>query len=98
MMIPLSIVTQAHNAGLCVIPPAMDGTKKPLPPGRDPRWRNYQTQRPDLAVLHSWYDPRNGLTGLGIVTGTVSSTHLRSHETDSYPVCRPLLEKKKQIT
>lgn len=72
MMIPLSIVTQAHNAGLCVIPPAMDGTKKPLPPGRDPRWRNYQTQRPDLAVLHSWYDPRNGLTGLGIVTGKVS--------------------------
>jgi len=71
-MIPLYIVTQAHNAGLCIIPPAQDGTKKPLPPGRDPRWRQYQNQRPDLAVLKSWYDPRNGLTGLGIVTGKVS--------------------------
>lgn len=71
-MIPFSVVTQAHDAGLCIIPPAMDGTKKPLPPGHDPRWRQYQHQRPDLAVLKSWYDPRNGLTGLGIVTGKVS--------------------------
>jgi len=71
-MIPLSVVTQAHHAGLCIIPPAQDGTKKPLPPGRDPRWRQYQTQRPDLAVLQSWYDPRNGLTGLGVVTGRAS--------------------------
>src|SRR5664279_5969678 len=28
--------------------------------------------------------------------GTVSYTHLRAHETDSYLVCRLLLEKKKQ--
>lgn len=71
-MIPLSVVTQAYDAGLCIIPPAQDGTKKPFPPGRDPRWRNYQTRRPDLAVLQSWYDPGNGLTGLGIITGKVS--------------------------
>ena len=30
-----------------------------------------------------------------IRTGTVSYTHLRAHETDSYLVCRLLLEKKK---
>lgn len=71
-MIPLSVITQAHHAGLCIIPPAQDGSKKPLPPGADPRWRQYQRQRPDLAVLQSWYDPRNGLTGIGIVTGKVS--------------------------
>ena len=29
-------------------------------------------------------------------TGTVSYTHLRAHETDSYLVCRLLLEKKKK--
>ena len=28
--------------------------------------------------------------------GTVSYTHLRAHETDSYLVCRLLLEKKKK--
>ena len=71
-MIPLSVVNQAHDAGLCVVPPAQNGTKKPLPPGRDPRWRQYQTQRPELTVLKGWYDPSNGLTGLGIVTGRVS--------------------------
>ena len=30
--------------------------------------------------------------------GTVSYTHLRAHETDSYLVCRLLLEKKKKQT
>src|SRR5665647_230700 len=32
---------------------------------------------------------------LGAVVGPVSYTHLRAHETDSYLVCRLLLEKKK---
>src|SRR5665647_1149189 len=32
----------------------------------------------------------------GTYTYTVSYTHLRAHETDSYLVCRLLLEKKKQ--
>ena len=30
------------------------------------------------------------------ITDTVSYTHLRAHETDSYLVCRLLLEKKKK--
>ena len=30
-------------------------------------------------------------------TSTVSYTHLRAHETDSYLVCRLLLEKKKDV-
>src|SRR5680860_1751115 len=33
---------------------------------------------------------------LGFVYGPVSYTHLRAHETDSYLVCRLLLEKKKK--
>src|SRR5665647_3975595 len=32
----------------------------------------------------------------GTITGTVSYTHLRAHETDSSLVCRLLLEKKKK--
>src|SRR5665647_3655408 len=38
----------------------------------------------------------DGDVSRGIVT--VSYTHLRAHETDSYLVCRLLLEKKKQQT
>ena len=32
---------------------------------------------------------------LAVIAGSVSYTHLRAHETDSYLVCRLLLEKKK---
>ena len=34
----------------------------------------------------------------GLSAGSVSYTHLRAHETDSYLVCRLLLEKKKKIS
>ena len=37
------------------------------------------------------------LETLSIIAYTVSYTHLRAHETDSYLVCRLLLEKKKKI-
>ena len=36
------------------------------------------------------------MTALGAVIISVSYTHLRAHETDSYLVCRLLLEKKKK--
>ena len=36
-------------------------------------------------------------SGLDLCEETVSYTHLRAHETDSYLVCRLLLEKKKKI-
>src|SRR5664279_3640836 len=37
-----------------------------------------------------------GSGGVVITHGSVSYTHLRAHETDSYLVCRLLLEKKKK--
>ena len=70
-MIPAALITQAHDAGLCIIPPAQDGTKRPNPPGVA-RWKQYQEERPALTVLHAWYDPRNGLTGIGVVMGRIS--------------------------
>ena len=36
------------------------------------------------------------ITSTNAETATVSYTHLRAHETDSYLVCRLLLEKKKK--
>src|SRR5665647_656636 len=46
---------------------------------------------PDVAaaVLERFFRPE------GRASGPVSYTHLRAHETDSYLVCRLLLEKKK---
>src|SRR5665647_3835872 len=46
----------------------------------------------ELSVL-----PKNTQNfGYSITVGAVSYTHLRAHETDSYLVCRLLLEKKKK--
>ena len=72
MIIPFSLIEQAYNAGLCVIPPAQDGTKKPYPPNSHGLWKQYQQQRPSLTLLSQWYDPINGLTGIGLVCGQAS--------------------------
>jgi len=71
MMIDISVVSLAHRAGLCVVPPAQDGTKRPFIPSGG-GWKHYQQQRPTPALLKQWYDPSNGLTGLGLVCGKVS--------------------------
>src|SRR5665647_3692704 len=49
-----------------------------------------------------WYRPRRDFWHYWPASGwfnlrPVSYTHLRAHETDSYLVCRLLLEKKKQL-
>lgn len=56
---------EAHEAGLCVVPPRQDGSKAPMV-----HWRRYEDERPSLAQLDRWYGA--GLTGLGIVCGPVS--------------------------
>ena len=50
---------------------------------------------PSVKLLLS--EPRMAQVDVKVVgdDGTVSYTHLRAHETDSYLVCRLLLEKKK---
>src|SRR5665647_3787528 len=76
------------------------GTKRP----------RARTCDPDQSSRRSWL--RRGLEGelegappslrcasrvaIGLAFGPVSYTHLRAHETDSYLVCRLLLEKKKK--
>ena len=52
-------------------------------------------------VIHCDRAYKMGLNGKNItvaVMDPVSYTHLRAHETDSYLVCRLLLEKKKKKT
>ena len=65
----------------------------------------YMGMKNDLAFIvdtglflyehQSTYNPNMPLRDLFYIAGAVSYTHLRAHETDSYLVCRLLLEKKK---
>src|SRR5665647_3865136 len=47
-----------------------------------------------VAIAERQFDPK--IKSPSQCPGTVSYTHLRAHETDSYLVCRLLLEKKKK--
>ncbi|HXH58451.1 bifunctional DNA primase/polymerase [Iamia sp.] len=60
----------AHQAGLCVIPAAADGTKAPSPGGRS--WRAYQSERATPDQLARWFRPDGGYPGMGLVCGQVS--------------------------
>src|SRR5664279_3599573 len=52
---------------------------------------------PPLVELVRGYLGREGFEVLTACDGPVSYTHLRAHETDSYLVCRLMLDKKKSI-
>ena len=56
----------AHEAGVCVLPAAEDGSKQPIT-----AWKLYQRQRPRPSQLRTWYVDE-GRTGLVYVTGSVS--------------------------
>jgi P4 family phage/plasmid primase-like protien len=55
-----------HDAGLCVLPAAEDGSKRPAV-----EWRRYQQERPDVDDLTAWFG-LGDRTGLGFVCGRVS--------------------------
>lgn len=55
----------AHDAGLCVIRAATDGTKKPLG-----EWKRWQTEMPSRDQITEWFG--DGHTGMGLVTGKIS--------------------------
>ncbi|GEP40121.1 hypothetical protein NPS01_37840 [Nocardioides psychrotolerans] len=55
-----------HAAGCCVIPAAVDGTKRPAI-----GWKQFQAQRPDPEQLSTWFSGPS-YDGLGVVTGSIS--------------------------
>lgn len=71
------VALAAHDAGLCVVPPAQDGTKRPLG-----EWQQYQRRRPTREQVEAWYSRNRA--GLGIVQGKVSGC-LETMEFDDYP-------------
>jgi putative DNA primase/helicase len=54
----------AWDAGICVLPPAQNGTKRPVA-----AWKQYQTTRPAWRQVEIWL--AHG-TGLGVLCGAVS--------------------------
>lgn len=60
----------ALTAGFCVVPPAQDGSKRPMP-GKSGLWGKYQTKRATARELASWYK-NSTRTGIGLVCGAVS--------------------------
>ncbi|RBY92950.1 bifunctional DNA primase/polymerase [Blastococcus sp. TF02A-30] len=61
----LEAAVALHGAGLCVLPAAQDGTKRPAI-----EWREYQERRPDESQLRRWFG--GDREGLGVVCGAVS--------------------------
>ena len=64
----LDTAMRAAELGICVVPPAEDGSKRPLPGGAG-QWKDYQTHPPTLAQIAEWYGPK---IGIGFVCGKVS--------------------------
>src|SRR5215212_6862195 len=58
----------AYRAGLCVLPPRQDGSKRPI----GESWRQWQAEPPSLEHIRGWYGARSRFTGLGTVCGKVS--------------------------
>lgn len=65
MTVDLDFVRAAVNAGICVVPPAEDGTKRPAS-----NWKQFQEQRPDEPQLRAWFN--RGRDGIGFICGRIS--------------------------
>ena len=63
----LEAARNAYTAGLCVIPVAEDGTKRP----GIPSWKTYQTERPTREQEREWFS-NSTRTGVGVICGAVS--------------------------
>ena len=61
----LDYALRAHAAGLCVLPPREDGSKRPI----GDEWERYQQERSSEEELRGWYGLR---TGIGYVCGKIS--------------------------
>jgi AAA domain/Bifunctional DNA primase/polymerase, N-terminal len=62
----LGAALAAHAAGLCVVPPKEDGSKRP-----DGLWQRYQSERPSEAQIRQQWGSGDR-SGLGLVCGGVS--------------------------
>lgn len=76
----LAVARAADEAGLCVLPPKEDGSKRPLPA----TWERYQSTCATRAEIEAWFTTNRSL-GIGLVCGAVSG-HLVLFEFDDLGV------------
>ncbi len=72
----LAVARRYHEAGLAVIPPMMDGSKRPIA-----TWKQYQQERPTPGEIKAWY--KGNQDGIGCITGAISG-NLELFEFDWY--------------
>lgn len=77
------------EAGVSVVPAAMDGSKSPLG-----SWKKYQLTHADREQLDAWFS--GSATGLGIITGKVSG-NLEMVELEGRAVAEGCLDEIKEI-
>ena len=87
----LDAALAAHAAGISIVPPAEDGSKRPL--GRpDGTWDHWKITPPALDQVLTWYRDE-GRTGIGHVCGSVSGNleMLEAESEEVYQAYRALL-------
>jgi len=67
-------VADALRAGLCVVPPRQDGSKRPIG-----AWKQFQTTAPSIQQMRDWYG-KDGYSGIGLLTGAVSGIEMLEFE------------------
>ncbi len=84
------VVCAARDAGLCVVPPAEDGTKQPIT-----AWRLFQHLKPGPERLRAWYVDEQR-SGLGIICGHISG-NVEMFEFDDWSVYEAFLEAAQRV-
>lgn len=80
-----AVARRYYEAGLAVVPPRNDGSKRPFPN----QWQQFQQARPTPRQIKEWYS--NGLTGIGTICGAVSG-NLELFEFDHYATYLAFME------
>jgi len=78
-----------YDAGVSVVPAAVDGSKAPIG-----SWKKYQSERASREELIQWFG--SGHIGIGIITGHISG-NLEMLELEGRAVSSGLLEEAKEI-
>lgn len=81
----LEVAKSAHDAGLCVLPPKQDGSKRPFR-----KWEDYANQSSTIEEVEQWYG-NSSRTGIGIVLG-LASENMECFEFDDVEAYRAFLD------
>lgn len=87
----LTAALKFATSGVCVVPVANDGSKRPALA----TWKQYQSQMPTVTELMEWFG-KTDVEGLGIITGAISG-NLEMLELEGRAVADGMLETAKEL-